>query len=147
MMESLQQLYAKSLDMLSHEIEAYWDEDNLWLKEGQVNNSAGTLCLHLCGNLQHFIGATLGNTGYVRNRTAEFEMQMTREELLLEIQLTKSVVETTLANLSVETTQKFYPLEVFGFPMTVSYFLIHLHGHLNYHLGQITYHRRLLDHQ
>jgi len=29
--------------------------------------------------------------------------------------------------------------------MTTEYFLLHLLGHLNYHLGQISYHRRLLD--
>jgi hypothetical protein len=29
--------------------------------------------------------------------------------------------------------------------MTLGYFLIHLYGHFNYHLGQINYHRRLLD--
>jgi hypothetical protein len=37
-----------------------------------ISNSAGNLCLHLIGNLNHFIGATLGNTGYVRNREQEF---------------------------------------------------------------------------
>ena len=38
-----------------------------------------------------------------------------------------------------------YPINVFGYEMTTEYFLTHLTTHLTYHLGQINYHRRLLD--
>lgn len=146
MIDSLRTLFAKNLDMLGNEIKAYSNEDNLWIKEGAVNNTGGTLSLHLFGNLQHFIGAVLGNSGYVRDRAAEFSAQLSRDQLLEELEKTKAIVDETLQKLTVENLQENYPIEVFKHPMTVEYFLIHLQGHLNYHLGQISYHRRLLDH-
>ncbi|MDZ7624548.1 MAG: DinB family protein [Ignavibacteriaceae bacterium] len=111
-----------------------------------VKNSAGNLCLHLCGNLQHFIGAVLGNSGYIRNRDAEFSKKnVPIRELVAEIELTAKVVEKALKNLPEEILEKTYPINVFGYEMTTEYFLTHLTTHLNYHLGQINYHRRLLD--
>ena len=70
--ETLLHLFIRDLNRLKKEILAYEDEAKLWVVEKEVNNSAGNLCLHLCGNLQHFIGATLGNTGYKRDRPGEF---------------------------------------------------------------------------
>ena len=145
MIDILLPLFERDLNTLEKEITAYSNEDLMWLKEGQVNNSAGTLTLHLCGNMQHFIGAVLGDTGYVRNRTAEFELRLLREELLKEIQATRSIVLSTLQELEESTLKQTYPIEVFGRPMETGFFLAHLHGHLTYHLGQISYHRRLLD--
>ena len=53
----------------------YKNEEDVWkIKEG-ISNSAGNLTLHLLGNLNHFIGATLGNTGYVRERDKEFSLK------------------------------------------------------------------------
>ncbi len=134
------------LKQLSKEISAYRDETNLWLLQGDISNTAGNLCLHLCGNLQHFIGAVLGNTGYVRNRDDEFNLKnVPRKELLAEIERTATAVEQTLEALSPQILTESYPIEVFSKPMTTGYFLVHLATHLGYHLGQINYHRRLLD--
>ena len=145
MIVSLKQVFTKNLDMLAKEISADSNEEKLWIIEGEVNNSAGTLCLHLCGNLQHFIGATLGNSGYVRDRKREFSERLSRAELLAKIERVKTVIDQVLTTVTQEQLKETYPIEVFGHPMTVEYFLIHLQGHLNYHLGQISYHRRLLD--
>ena len=110
-----------------------------------VKNSAGNLCLHICGNLQHFIGATLGNSGYIRKRDAEFSRKNVPAKLLVdEIETTIKVVEKTLNELKEEDLQNTFPINVFGYEMTTGFFLVHLAGHLNYHLGQINYHRRLL---
>ena len=72
MINTLLQLFQRDLEKLKTEISSYKDEKKIWVISGEVKNSAGNLCLHLCGNLQHFIGAVLGNSGYVRNRDAEF---------------------------------------------------------------------------
>ena len=53
-------------------------------------------------------------------------------------------LEQVFASLKAEDLEKPYPLEVLGYPMTTGYFLIHLYGHLNWHLGQVNYHRRLV---
>ncbi|MCW8810387.1 MAG: DinB family protein [Ignavibacteriaceae bacterium] len=146
MIKTLDKLFQRDLEKLKTEISSYKDEKNLWKISGDVKNSAGNLCLHLCGNLQHFIGATLGNSGYIRKRDEEFiRKNVPAKELIEEIELTTKVVEQTLNNLKEEQLSEKFPINVFGYEMTTEYFLIHLATHLNYHLGQINYHRRLLD--
>jgi uncharacterized damage-inducible protein DinB len=139
------ELYDRDLDKLREEIGQYSDEADLWKTTEGITNSAGNLCQHLTGNLQHFFGATLGSTGYVRDRDAEFESKgSSREELLANIDSCKTVIRETLEKLTVEDFAKTYPIEVFGQPITTGHFLTHLTTHFNYHLGQINYHRRLL---
>ncbi|MBI2729217.1 MAG: DinB family protein [Sphingobacteriales bacterium] len=143
--QHLIQLFTRDLSKLREEINLYTEEEKLWeIKEG-ISNSAGNLCLHLCGNLQHFIGSVLGESGYIRNREAEFKLKnIARTKLLDEIDATLSVVTDTLEQVSKKDLEKEYPLHVFGEPMNTEFFLLHLAGHLNYHLGQINYHRRLI---
>lgn len=144
--ESLQSLYQRDLQKLKTEIEAYQHEDSMWKIDKSIANSAGNLCLHLVGNLNHFVGATLGNSGYVRNRELEFSLKnIPRTELIEKVEGTLDIVIKTLGQLSANDLEKEYPLEALGYKMTTEYFLIHLFGHLSYHLGQINYHRRLLD--
>jgi uncharacterized damage-inducible protein DinB len=153
MIEILLQLFQRDLEKLKTEITFFKDEKKIWEISGDIKNSAGNLCLHLCGNLQHFIGAVLGISGYVRNRDAEFsrkdipirEPALPAGRLEAEIELATKVVEKTLKGLKEDDLQKTYPINVFGYEMTTEYFLTHLTTHLNYHLGQINYHRRLLD--
>jgi uncharacterized damage-inducible protein DinB len=137
-------LFERDLDRLHREIATYSSDAALWELRPGISNSAGNLALHLCGNLGHFIGATLGNTGYVRDRDSEFTTKdLSVAQLLEQIGNTQSVVLKTLNDLSDGSLNAPYPLEPLGYPMTVDYFLLHLSGHLNYHLGQINYHRRL----
>lgn len=144
-LQSLVSLYERDITRLAQEIESYPGDASLWIKGGQINNSAGNLALHLCGNLQHYIGKVLGNTNYVRNRPAEFSSTgLSKAMLLAEIQKTKVIVVHSLERLDVGFLTKNYPEKVYDYNMTVVYFLNHLLAHLSYHLGQINYHRRLL---
>lgn len=139
------ELYERDLDKLRTEIESYANEADMWKTAEGIPNSGGNLCLHINGNLQHFIGAILGNSGYVRDRDSEFaNKNIARDEMLATIDKTKAVVVETLAKLTDEDFAKTYEIEVFGGPITTGYFITHLTTHLNYHLGQINYHRRLL---
>ena len=139
------ELYERDLGKLKDEIQQYADEADLWKTGEGITNSAGNLCLHLTGNLKHFLGAVLGGTGYVRERDAEFaNKNVSRSEMLADIDATLDVVRSTLAGLVENDFDKPYPIEVFGHPMTTGYFLVHLTTHFNYHLGQINYHRRLV---
>jgi len=100
MINTLSKLFLRDLEKLKTEISSFKDEKNLWKISGEIKNSAGNLCLHLCGNLQHFIGSVLGNSGYIRNRDAEFSRKdIPLKELVDEIELTMKVVEKTLKNL------------------------------------------------
>ncbi len=143
--QSLVLIFERDLNTLEKEINLYPDEASIWKITGDIKNSAGTLSLHLCGNLQHFIGAVLGKSGYVRNRDYEFSARhVSRKVLLEEINRTKVSVTSTLERIDPVLLKQEYPVKVFDFPMTTTYFLIHLVAHLGYHLGQLNYHRRLL---
>lgn len=142
---SIQVLLLRDLSSLKEEIMQYKCAEDLWLLHESINNSGGNLCLHICGNLQHFIGSVIGESGYVRDRTHEFgAKELSIVELVSEISKTEKALIDGLQPLTDDRLEEVYPLEVFGEPMTFGYFLIHLSGHLMYHLGQINYHRRLL---
>ncbi|WP_430412474.1 DinB family protein [Kordia sp.] len=146
MKSSLLQLYTRELDRFASEIELYEHEVSLWKLAMNISNSSGSLCLHLVGNLHHFIGKHLGNTDYVRQRDAEFSTtDVSKAILLQEIDVAKQMVITTLTNLPEGKLQENYPIEKNGETVTTEYMLLHLFWHLSYHVGQINYHRRLLD--
>ncbi len=139
-------LFEKHLNQLYREIETYQNEKTIWTIEKDISNSGGNLCLHLIGNLNHFIGHVLGGTGYQRNREAEFSLKdVPKHELLQGIVETKQMISTTLAAIDEQQLSETYPLKVLSETTSVAYMLTHLCTHLGYHLGQINYHRRLLD--
>ena len=145
-LSSIKTIILRDLDKLEKEISSYRDEESIWKTGGEIINPAGNLCLHLCGNLQHYLGAVLGKSGYVRNRPNEFSLKgLKREALIAEIARTKAAVEKTFPMIDPAGLTNNYPEKVFDYPMTTLYFLIHLSAHLEYHLGQINYHRRLLS--
>ena len=143
--EVLIQLYERDLKKVRAEIEQYENDADLWETADGISNSGGNLCLHITGGLQYLIGAVLGETGYVRDREAEFtDKNVPREQLLARIDTTIDAVTSTLAKLTTADFEKPYPLDILGHPMTSEFFFTHLVGHVNYHLGQINYHRRIL---
>jgi len=146
LLETLIKLFKRDLNKLKGEIGLYKDETNLWLVHKDITNSAGNLCLHLVGNLNTFIGTELGHTAYIRQRNLEFSLKdIPRAELLKKVDDTINMVENVLKKLTTKDLSKYFPIDVFKEKMTTEFFLVHLSTHLAYHLGQINYHRRLLD--
>ncbi len=144
--KALHDLYERDLTKVLEELKSYNKEENLWTINGEITNSGGNLILHICGNLKHFIGAMLGGSSFIRQRDDEFDLKnVKKSEMVDQIKQTKKVVLETLAELEDSKLDEVYPVNVFGKEMTTQFFLFHLYGHLNYHLGQINYHRRLLD--
>lgn len=145
-LKELNQLFQRDLDKLSQEIQAYPEEQNLWIIDKEITNSAGNLALHLFGNLRHFIGLELGGIAYVRNREREFGAKgEPRVALLEELEEVKRVVADSLLKLDASRLGDKSLHAMFGHSMSIGFFLMHLYGHFNYHLGQINYHRRLLS--
>jgi len=142
--QHFKELFLRDLDRLRKECESYLREEDLWIKVDGIHNTAGNLIMHLCGNLHHFFGSTLNESGYQRNRDFEFTGKVSKMELFTEIETTKDQLALYFDQNSDEAFSATYPLEPFGYSMTIHCFLIHLQGHLNYHLGQINYHRRIL---
>ncbi len=143
--QHLAEFFERDLLKLKEEIGLYNDENSMWLVKEGISNSGGNLCLHLIGNLNHFIGATLGGTGYVRQRDLEFSQKnIPRSQLLREIDAVIIVVKETLHKLPAADYEKPFPLLKHEQEVSTGHMLLHLFSHLSYHLGQINYHRRLL---
>ena len=137
--------YDRELLKLKEEITKFKDEGNIWRTANGITNSAGTLVLHLLGNMNFTIGTQLGGTGYVRNRDQEFSLRdVPREKLIADIDSTIEVVKTSLAGLDQAKLDETYPLEFVGQKST-AFYLSFFYGHFTYHLGQINYLRRILD--
>ncbi len=144
-LENLTELFERDLLKVRDEIAFFDNEGDLWAVRGGISNPAGNLALHLVGNLNHFIGATLGNSGYIRQRDEEFASKnVAKADILSMLDETIAVVRNTLGDLSDADLAKDFPLEKHGKTVSNLHMLFHLLTHLNYHLGQINYHRRLL---
>ncbi|SFT49899.1 Protein of unknown function [Algoriphagus locisalis] len=145
-LEELIRLFERDIERLKVEINDYSKEENLWKVEHDITNSAGNLCLHLVGNMSHFVGKEIGGFDYTRDREFEFAgKNVPKAELIAMVEKLQNVVTASLEGLDESMLVKDYPLEVFGSKMSHNFFLIHLFGHFSYHLGQINYHRRMLD--
>jgi hypothetical protein len=146
LIQTLRSLFRRDLEKLKKEIELFKSEDAVWATGEGITNSAGNLCLHLCGNLSTYIGAQFGETGYVRDRDLEFSVSgVPRAHLLNKIDETIAAVEQGLGKITEAQLAANYPIKVFEDDGTTEWMLVHLATHLNYHLGQVNYHRRLLD--
>ena len=144
--QALKQLYIRDLKRLKVEIESYKDDATLWRTQGDITNSGGNLCLHLIGNLKTFMGNGLSDLGYIRQRDFEFSgKDVNREELYTGIDETIDVISRGLDQLTDEQLAGDFPIVIWKEATGMTYTLIHLHSHLNYHLGQINYHRRMMD--
>jgi hypothetical protein len=140
------ELFERDLLKLKAEIVNFKDESNIWRKADGISNSAGTLVLHLLGNVNYTVGALLGGNGYVRNREQEFSLtNVPREKLIADIESAIDAVKKGLQNVDQAKLDETYPLEIVGQKNT-AYYLTFFYGHLNYHLGQINYLRRILEH-
>jgi uncharacterized damage-inducible protein DinB len=143
--DGLRTLLIRELDGFAREVELCPNDDVLWKTVPGVANSVGNLALHVCGNLQHFIGAILGHTGYVRDRQAEFGTNSgTRADVVEEIRRTIVVVDRVLSSLPDDALDRDYPQPVHGLTLPAHRFLMHLSAHLAHHLGQAGYLRRIL---
>jgi uncharacterized damage-inducible protein DinB len=135
----------RDLRALQREVEAYPEEREIWRVVPGMANVAGTLVLHLTGNLQHYFGARLGGTDYVRDRTAEFARRdVPRSELLREIEAARAAVKAGLAKLSDAQLVAEFPEIIGDSRVATGEYLVHLTTHFAYHLGQIDYHRRVV---
>jgi hypothetical protein len=143
MTKALTFLFQRDIDRVIEELKLYTNESDIWKIGGDIKNSAGNLALHLAGNLQHFIGADLGRTGYIRDREFEFSGRVNRDELIKQLETAKQVINDVLPALTPEILQAAFPGKI-PLEATTEGFLLHLYNHFGYHHGQINYHRRLL---
>ncbi|HWF08741.1 MAG TPA: hypothetical protein VG297_09770 [Bryobacteraceae bacterium] len=138
-------LYRRDLRRLVQEFEAFPSADALWGKLPGIANAAGNLFLHLEGNQREYIGRLLGGVAYQRQRDLEFgSAPIPAADLKRRIEPLVELIPRIVEGLSPEVLDGNYPEPVNGRAISTRQFLIHLNGHLNYHLGQIDYLRRVL---
>ncbi len=143
--DDLAALFARDLRRLQQQLDAFPDDTSLWRTGPGISNSAGTLALHLEGNLREYIGRQLGGHAYVRDRPAEFSARgVPQADLVRRVAQLRADIPPVIASLPLEVLNRPYPEHVLGVETTTAQLLVHLNGHLNYHLGQIDYARRLL---
>jgi hypothetical protein len=139
-------LYERDLRKLIEEVNLFQNEENLWKITGGVVNCCGNLTLHIIGNLNHYVGATLAHTGYVRERPREFAAKgVPRQELVAQLEVLIPLIKTTLSNFTEAQMDARYPDLFDDAYNSNSYVLIRLLTHLDYHLGQVNYLRRILE--
>jgi ribosomal protein S8 len=139
-------LYGKELDKLKNEINAYESDELLWKSVEGAQVTGGNLCLFIAGNLQHNIGAMIGDSGYIRNKEAELKARnVSRERLMEEIENTRQVVVDTLEQVSKSELLKVFPTKDFEEPVTTEYYLVHLLNNFCFNLGQLHMHRKVVS--
>jgi Protein of unknown function (DUF1572) len=139
----LANFYERDIRKLIEEVNLFRNEENLWRTQGSVNNSSGNLVLHIIGGLNHLIGATLAHTGYVRDRDQEFIRKgVERKVLVAQLEELIPMINEMVNTLSMEAE---YPLMFDDAKRSNGYVLTQLSLHLNYHLGQVNYLRRILE--
>ena len=144
--DTVRAILTRELYALRRGVEAYPDDASLWRPLSGVPNVGGTLVLHLCGNLQHYVGVVLGGSSYRRDREAEFSRRdVPRAELLREIDAAIDAVARGLGAVSEEALGGVFPEKVGGREVSTSDMLVHIAAHLAYHLGQFDYHRRVVS--
>ena len=145
MRDDVRRVLTRELEALAREVELFPDDDVLWKTVPGVTNSAGNLALHACGNLNHFVGAVLGGTGYVRDRPAEFATRTGRRaDVARQLRETATVVTNALARVPESALAAPYPEPHDGVQLSCGLFLLHLCVHLAFHLGQAGTLRRAL---
>lgn len=138
-------LLVREIETLRRTIAAYPDTQTLWARPPGTPNSAGTLALHLAGNLRHYVGAVLGGTGYVRDRPAEFATRdLPAAALDAQLADTVAVIQRILPTIDARQLDAEFPEAVGGHRVRTQAFLVHLLSHCAYHVGQADYHRRLV---
>ena len=126
-----------------HELAEPLSERALWSKPVEPGNSIGHLILHLTGNLNHFVGAQLGGSGYVREREREFtETQPPAKAVLLaNLDAAVATFRRVVNGLSADQLAAPHPHTAFG---SVAKALVHLAAHFALHRGQMSYLARLV---
>lgn len=142
----LANFYERDIRKLIEEINLFKNEEDLWKTRGSVKNTSGNLALHIIGGLSHLIGATLAQSGYVRDRDQEFIRKgVDRKHLVVQLEALIPMINDTLNTLTQDQMEAEYPIMFDDMKASNSYVLVQLLLHLNYHLGQVNYLRRILE--
>lgn len=115
------------------------NEDQIWSRGRETENSIGNLCLHLLGNVRQWIVSGVGGAADHRNRDSEFEARggISTDELISRLnqavaQACDVIAKLTPMRLEEEITIQSYRLSVLEA-------VYHVVEHFSHHAGQILF--------
>ena len=116
----------------------FMTEENIWYSPNENVNSAGNLVLHLCGNINQYINATLGGENDNRERSLEFTADKSHNKIALQKKISTVITKAVqvINNQTLELFTKEYDVQ--GFREKGIAIVIHVIEHTSYHTGQIT---------
>jgi hypothetical protein len=132
----------ESLRDATRDLAAPLDERQFWTRPLEPGNSFGHLVLHLTGNLSWFVGAQLGDTGYLRDREREFTEANppSKAEAMARLDDAVATFRRVVQGLGDEQLTALHPTVRFGDVVAT---LVHLTSHFALHRGQMSYIARL----
>jgi uncharacterized damage-inducible protein DinB len=118
-------------------------EAQFWARPIEPGNSFGHLVLHLTGNISHFVGAHLGDTGYVRDREREFNdpQPPPKAEALAKLEAAVALFRRVAEALPEDRFAEPFPEKDRG---TVADMLVRVVAHFGLHRGQMSYIARMV---
>ena len=119
--------------------------EQLWTGPYAHGNSIGNLILHLTGNLNYYIGAQIGGTGYVRQRPLEFSNTgIPKDDVLREVDKVIVIVIATIATQSDDDWAAPFFGELESESKNRFSAFLACAGHAYHHVGQMIYLQREL---
>ena len=144
-LDDVRALLVRDIEGMQREISMFPDDPSLWETRPGIANPAGSLALHLAGNIRHFIGLMLGGIPYARDRDGEFTRRgLSRLEVTSELVAALAVVHDVLPRLTADQIDAQWPEMPAPVPVTTRRFLVHLCTHAAFHVGQAGYIRRIV---
>lgn len=137
----LRECLDSALDKLATEIEAYPNDWKIWIREGEIQNSAGALCLFVVHKINEAGTFLRGMTLNPEQRNAVYD---SRAGLISRVLKSKSMVADIFSRVTFDDLDQDFPLPYRGNTITTSAYLYLLLTEVYFHLGQINYHRKLV---
>lgn len=125
-----------------HTLSDTMSEEQFWTRPFPYGNSFGHLTLHIIGNLNHFIGAMIANSKYVRDREREFndDTRPSKEAVLRELdQAVALAVETIKTQTDEDWSINIDANVSAGFVKDRFSVLLRSATHFHHHVGQMIY--------
>tara|TARA_R110000850_G_scaffold78905_5_gene170372 strand:+ start:540 stop:998 length:459 start_codon:yes stop_codon:yes gene_type:complete len=145
--EAVHDILFSDLETLRAELLAYPQEDIVWKVLPGTTNSAGVLFVHLTRSLRHFIGSSFGQSGFLRQRDEEFLVRdIPLADMIAEFDIMIKELKTAFGNIDPNKLDNDFPVSWREGKFYPTHFmLMRMIAHVNYHMGQVNYHRRFFS--
>lgn len=118
---------------------ALLDEEDVWWRGSEAENSIGNILLHLSGNVRQWIISGLGGAPDRRERSKEFSARRSVNKADAIALLESTVTEASTVLQKLQPQDLLAGKSIQGFNRTGLQAIFHVVEHFSYHTGQIVY--------